>query len=61
VPSGRLTMNWVGKDQALLTTPDGGYEWVDRTAGARRQVAHGDAQPGSAARAASSVLNIRVR
>jgi len=31
VPSGRLTLNWVGKDQALLTTPDGGYEWVDRT------------------------------
>ena len=31
MPSGRLTMNWVGKDQALLTTPDGGYEWVDRT------------------------------
>jgi len=31
VPSGRLTLDWVGKDQALLTTPDGGYEWVDRT------------------------------
>ncbi len=31
MPSGRLTLNWVGKDQALLTTPDGGYEWVDRT------------------------------
>ena len=31
MPSGRLTLNWVGKDQALLTTRDGGYEWVDRT------------------------------
>jgi len=31
VPSGRLTLDWVGKDQALLTTPEGGYEWVDRT------------------------------
>lgn len=31
MPSGRLTLDWVGKDQALLTTPEGGYEWVDRT------------------------------
>ncbi len=28
--SGRLTLSWVGKDQALLNTPDGGYEWVSR-------------------------------
>ncbi len=29
-PSGRLSLSWVGKDRALLGTPDGGYEWVDR-------------------------------
>jgi adenine-specific DNA-methyltransferase len=29
-PSGRLTLAWVGKDQALLATPDGGYQWVSR-------------------------------
>lgn len=23
MPSGRLTLDWVGKDQALLTTPEG--------------------------------------
>lgn len=28
--TGRLSLSWVGKDQALLGTPDGGYEWVDR-------------------------------
>ncbi|MFT7840691.1 site-specific DNA-methyltransferase [Saccharothrix sp. BKS2] len=28
--SGRLTLSWVGKDEALLGTPEGGYEWVDR-------------------------------
>lgn len=28
--SGRLTLSWVGKDQALLGTADGGYEWVGR-------------------------------
>lgn len=26
--AGRLTLSWVGKDQALLGTPEGGYEWV---------------------------------
>lgn len=31
MPSGgRLTLSWVGKDQALLPTPGGGYEWVER-------------------------------
>jgi adenine-specific DNA-methyltransferase len=25
-----LTLSWVGKDEALLGTPEGGYEWVDR-------------------------------
>jgi adenine-specific DNA-methyltransferase len=28
--AGRLTLSWVRKDQALLPTPDGGYEWVER-------------------------------
>ncbi|MFB6556185.1 site-specific DNA-methyltransferase [Streptomyces sp. NPDC056405] len=28
--SGRLTLSWVGRDQALLNTADGGYEWVTR-------------------------------
>lgn len=28
--AGRLTLSWVGKDQALLATPEGGYEWVPR-------------------------------
>lgn len=27
---GRLTLSWVGKDQALLGSDDGGYEWVSR-------------------------------
>jgi adenine-specific DNA-methyltransferase len=27
---GRLTLSWVGKDQALLGTPVGGYRWVPR-------------------------------
>lgn len=27
---GRLTLSWVGKDQALLGTPEGGYRWVAR-------------------------------
>ncbi|MDN5668309.1 MAG: site-specific DNA-methyltransferase [Renibacterium salmoninarum] len=27
---GRLTLSWVGKDQALLNTSTGGYEWVNR-------------------------------
>lgn len=29
--TGRLTLSWVGKDQALLNTPSGGYEWVPKT------------------------------
>lgn len=29
-PGGRLTLSWVGKDQALLGTESGGYEWVPR-------------------------------
>lgn len=29
-PSGRLALSWTGKDRALLSTPDGGYEWVSR-------------------------------
>lgn len=29
-PAGRLTLSWVGKDQALLPTAGGGYEWVER-------------------------------
>ncbi|MFE0869532.1 site-specific DNA-methyltransferase [Streptomyces rochei] len=28
--SGRLTLSWVGREQALLHTADGGYEWVPR-------------------------------
>lgn len=28
--TGRLTLSWVGRDQALLTTGDEGYEWVSR-------------------------------
>jgi adenine-specific DNA-methyltransferase len=28
-PSGRLTLSWVGKNQALLPVAGGGYEWVD--------------------------------
>lgn len=28
--AGRLTLSWVGKDEALLGTADGGYEWVPR-------------------------------
>lgn len=28
--TGRLTLSWVGKDEALLGTPEGGYEWVSR-------------------------------
>src|SRR4051812_44998556 len=29
-PTGRLTLSWSGKDRYLLSTPDLGYEWVDR-------------------------------
>lgn len=29
-PVGRLTLSWIGKDQALLGTPEGAYEWVER-------------------------------
>ncbi len=28
--SGRLTLSWVNKDQALVPTDEGGYRWVDR-------------------------------
>lgn len=28
--TGRLALSWVGRDQALLKTADGGYEWVAR-------------------------------
>lgn len=28
--SGRLTLSWVNKDQALVPTDSGGYEWVER-------------------------------
>ena len=28
--TGRLTLSWVGKDQSLLPTVSGGYEWVER-------------------------------
>jgi adenine-specific DNA-methyltransferase len=27
---GRLTLSWVNKDQALVPTDDGGYQWVER-------------------------------
>ncbi|MER6010105.1 site-specific DNA-methyltransferase [Streptomyces bluensis] len=30
VATGRLTLSWVGRDEALLNTADGGYEWVPR-------------------------------
>jgi len=26
----RLTLSWVGKDQALIETAEGSYEWVER-------------------------------
>lgn len=29
-PTSRLTLSWIGKDQALLPTEGGGYEWVGR-------------------------------
>ncbi|MFE9428903.1 site-specific DNA-methyltransferase [Kitasatospora sp. NPDC006697] len=28
--SGRLALSWVGREEALLNTADGGYEWVSR-------------------------------
>ncbi|MFE7652593.1 site-specific DNA-methyltransferase [Streptomyces bottropensis] len=28
--NGRLTLSWVGRDEALRNTADGGYEWVSR-------------------------------
>ncbi|RBQ12124.1 site-specific DNA-methyltransferase [Spongiactinospora rosea] len=28
--SGRLALSWVGRDESLLNTADGGYEWVSR-------------------------------
>lgn len=30
VKAGRLALSWVGRDEALLRTEDGGYEWVSR-------------------------------
>ena len=30
VPGDRLTLSWVGKDQTLIRTSRGGYEWVGR-------------------------------
>jgi adenine-specific DNA-methyltransferase len=30
VPGDRLTLSWIGKDQALIRTSRGGYEWVGR-------------------------------
>ena len=30
VPGDRLTLSWIGKDQTLLRTLQGGYEWVGR-------------------------------
>jgi adenine-specific DNA-methyltransferase len=30
VPGDRLTLSWIGKDQALIRTSRGGYEWVSR-------------------------------
>lgn len=30
VPGDRLTLSWIGKDQALIRTPQGGYEWASR-------------------------------
>jgi adenine-specific DNA-methyltransferase len=30
VPSDRLTLSWIGKNQALIRTPSGGFEWVRR-------------------------------
>lgn len=29
-PGSRLTLSWVGKDQALILTPGGGYQLVSR-------------------------------
>jgi adenine-specific DNA-methyltransferase len=29
-PGSRLTLSWVGKDQALILTPGGGYQLVGR-------------------------------
>ncbi|MFE0811791.1 site-specific DNA-methyltransferase [Streptomyces sp. NPDC058794] len=28
--SGRLSLSWINKDRSLISTQDGGYEWVDR-------------------------------
>ncbi|TFI28601.1 site-specific DNA-methyltransferase [Streptomyces sp. 4R-3d] len=28
--SGRLSLSWVNKDRSLISTQDGGYEWLDR-------------------------------
>jgi adenine-specific DNA-methyltransferase len=30
VPADRLTLSWIGKDKALIRTPRGGYDWVNR-------------------------------
>jgi adenine-specific DNA-methyltransferase len=30
VPGNRLVLSWVGKEEALIRTPRGGYEWVSR-------------------------------
>jgi adenine-specific DNA-methyltransferase len=30
VASGRLSLSWIGRDEALLNTADGGYKWVSR-------------------------------
>lgn len=30
IPDDRLMLSWVGKDQALIRTPEDGYQWVDR-------------------------------
>lgn len=30
IPGDRLMLSWIGKDQALIRTPRGGYKWVPR-------------------------------
>ena len=30
IPGDRLTLSWVGKDKALIRTPEDGYDWVNR-------------------------------
>ncbi len=50
--SGRLTLTWANKDRALVSTSDGGYEWVSPDDPRAREIRlldevsiHGDGSP----------------